>query len=405
MWRPLGSMCPCRSRPSFMRPPSRSPKLADSPSSESHSSPSSTAEWIEGEVKVNCEECGAPVYWKPALQGLGCEHCGAVRKVPRLPGQILERPMAAGRQMLASAPTQGTGLQTKAMRCDNCGARVVQREVAKHCAFCGSAHVLPDSEHRSAIRPESLIPLMLPREQVAVAFQKWLGKLWFRPNALKQLSVFDAIGLYVPSWTFDAHARSSWTAQAGYYYYVTQTYTVTVNGKRQTRTRQVRKVRWKNASGNRADTFDDLQVMASKGVDRELAIKLGSYDTSALVPYRPEYLVGWEAEEYAIDLENGWLLGEQDMRRTQESRCSSDVPGDTQRNLRVDTQLSEVRWKHVLLPLWSLTFRFAGKPYAVLINGQSGRIVGRAPYSWVKILLVVLAVLAACGIGFFIAEA
>jgi len=71
------------------------------------------------------------------------------------------------------------------------------------------------------------------------------------------------------------------------------------------------------------------------------------------------------------------------------------VPGDTHRNLRVSNQLEDVRWKHVLLPVWSLTYSFRGKNYAVLVHGQSGRVVGRAPLSWVKILLLVLAVGAA----------
>jgi hypothetical protein len=70
------------------------------------------------------------------------------------------------------------------------------------------------------------------------------------------------------------------------------------------------------------------------------------------------------------------------------------VPGDTQRALHVETHLSEVRWKHVLLPLWTLTYEFRGKPYAILVHGQTGHIVGRAPLSWVKILSLVLAVAA-----------
>ena len=381
----------------------RSPRPSQDPYPDGHDASS----WIPAEVKAECHECGAPVTWKPEDQGLGCEHCGAVRKIPPLPGQILERPLEQGQRMQAVASEMDLGLETKNLRCDSCGARVVlvERDIATHCAFCGSSHVLPDKAKRSAIQPESLIPLMLPQDQVAEIFADWLHGLWFRPNALKRLSVFDALGVYVPAWTFDARAASNWTAEAGYYYYVTQTYTVTVNGKPQVRTRQVRKVRWEPASGSRRDTYDDLQVMASAGIDRELARKLGDFDTRELVPYRPEYLVGWEAEEYAIDLNGGWDLGEQRMFDEQESRCSGDVPGDTQRNLRVQTRLSEVRWKHVLLPLWSLSYQYQGQPYPVLINGQSGRIVGRAPYSWVKILFAVLLVAVVIGAIVFVTQA
>ena len=71
------------------------------------------------------------------------------------------------------------------------------------------------------------------------------------------------------------------------------------------------------------------------------------------------------------------------------------MPGDTHRNLRVRDEVAEVRWKHVLLPLWSLQYRFGGKVYTVLVQGQSGRVVGEAPYSPIKVALFV----AACAVA------
>jgi hypothetical protein len=56
--------------------------------------------------------------------------------------------------------------------------------------------------------------------------------------------------------------------------------------------------------------------------------------------------------------------------------------------------IRDVRWKHILLPLWTLTYAFGGKNYTVLIHGQTGRVQGEAPLSWVKILMAVLLVAA-----------
>ncbi|MEZ6004213.1 MAG: hypothetical protein R3F33_08490 [Planctomycetota bacterium] len=356
------------------------------------------------EVHARCHNCGADVFWSPAHQGLYCEHCETVRPVVELPGQILERPLEQRPEGVATG-VQGL-MDGRALRCETCGAQVVLmgREISKFCGFCGSPHVLPTDQRRNPIQPESVIPLMLPRARVQQLFKKWLGRLWFRPNALRNLDLDKALGIYVPAWTFDAEADSHWRADAGYYYYVPVTRTVIVNGKPRVTTTQERRVRWEPAAGHRHDFFNDLQVLASKGVDAGLAEELGRFDTKALVPYQPEYLVGWEAEEYAIDLDGAWQEGRERMLETQRQRCSGDVPGDTQRNLQVRTDLDDVRWKHVLLPLWSLTYRFQGKRYAVLINGQTGAIVGRAPYSWVKILLAVLAVAAVVGIGIAVAQ-
>lgn len=193
--------------------------------------------------------------------------------------------------------------------------------------------------------------------------------------------------------------HSDWSADAGYYYYVQVPTVVLVNGKPQMQMRTERRVRWEPAWGARDDAYDDLLVHASRGLPAGLAAKLGTFDLSKLVPYRPEYLAGWRAEEYALDLATGWNAAQERIVAEQRSRCSGDVPGDTQRNLRVHDRISDVRWKHVLLPLWSLTYTHDGRSYAVLIHGQTGRVVGDAPYSWVKILLFVLALLAGLGVS------
>ena len=175
---------------------------------------------------------------------------------------------------------------------------------------------------------------------------------------------------------------------------------LTVNGKPVTRTRQVRKVRWVPAWGERDDRYDDLLVLASRGLPEALVEKLGGFDTSELVPYRPEYLAGWRAEEYQVDLAQGWERGRERICEIQRARCAGDVPGDTHRNLEVRNEIGEVTWKHVLLPLWSVQYRFRGKVYTVLVNGQTGRVVGEAPWSWVKLSLAALAVLVAGALVF-----
>lgn len=347
------------------------------------------------EVDLTCDECGGALTWDPAQDALSCEHCGTTRAVERRDERIVERPLS-----VAADVARGLGVETRVVLCSTCGARVNfgTHETATSCPFCGGAQMLDQEVNRNAIRPESLIPLDVGEKKVKAKFDKWIQGLWFRPNALKKVKDFAAIGIYVPAWTFDADVYSDWSADSGTYYYVTESYTVQVNGKTEHRTRQVRKIRWRPAWGNRTDHYDDLEILASKGIDRKLGQELGDFDTTELVPYRPEYLAGWRAEEYQIDLEAAYHLAQGEIISTQRARCAGDVPGDTHRNLRVDNDIENVRWKHVLLPMWSLTYQFGGKPYPVLVHGQSGRIVGKAPLSWVKILLAILVVLAIGGV-------
>ena len=340
------------------------------------------------EVDLDCDECGAPLRWEPDEGALRCEHCDAVREVVVREEVILERPLSE-----AGSAATGLGRAVRVTECKNCGARVTFEgsSTSESCAFCGSAEVLSQEANRNAIRPESLIPLEIGRGSVEETFRTWIGSLWFRPNAIKRTKRFDAVGLYVPAWTFDASVHSDWSAESGTYYWVTETYVTHVNGKPQVRTRQVRKVRWWPSWGRRDDLHDDVLVVASKGVDEELASSLGEFSTEGLVPYAPSFLAGWRAEEYQVDLEEGWVRGQAIIEALQRTRCAADVPGDTHRSLRVRNTFRDVRWKHILLPMWSVTYAFRGKSYAVLINGQTGQIVGRAPYSWLKIAVAVIA--------------
>lgn len=341
-----------------------------------------------GSSAPRCRQCGAPVVWDPDADALSCSHCGATRVVPPGEGTILERPLAE-----AAGAARGFGLDLRVTVCQECGARVAYTgsSTTAACSFCGSSRVLDQDANRNVLRPESLVPLDVGASQVEAAFRKWLAGLWFRPDSLRSVRSEDALGVYVPYWTFDASLHSQWTAQSGTYYWVTEPTVVIVKGKPTVVMRQVQKVRWSPAAGERRDAFDDLLVPAGKGLTEDLLDRLGGFDTSALVPYRPEYLAGWRSEEYQVDLEQGFQLGLARMEQVQRERCSGDVPGDTQRDLRVHNLASGVRFKHVLLPVWSLVYRHEGKLFPVLVNGQSGRVAGKAPISWIKVLAAVAA--------------
>ena len=78
--------------------------------------------------------------------------------------------------------------------------------------------------------------------------------------------------------------------------------------------------------------------------------------------------------------------------------CAEQVPGDTQRNLVVDATLHDQTFKHILAPVWLMTYVYGAKSYQVVVNGVTGTIAGSRPYSWIKVTLLVLALI----IGFLI---
>jgi DNA-directed RNA polymerase subunit RPC12/RpoP len=348
--------------------------------------------------RFSCPGCGAQLEWAPGEDALTCPHCGHVAKATS-PEEPSEAPVAVKEHRIEDAlarATRGWGSEKRGIECTSCGAisEIDPAVTATSCPFCDSHQLVQHEDDPNVIRPESLLPFSIPRDEALGRFRAWLKSLWFRPNALKSTAQIESLaGVYVPAWTFDCHTDSRWNAEAGYHYYVTETRTITENGKQVERSEQVRKTRWEPASGTHEGVFDDWIVQASKGLDQAALKRLQPFDTKALRPYDAAYLQGFQAERYTIDLLAAWQTGQREIDSEVTTACSKLVPGDEHRNLRVDTRFFDVTFKHVLLPIWIAAYRFNGKAFRYLVNGQTGRAHGTAPYSVAKIAAFVAAIL------------
>ena len=69
------------------------------------------------------------------------------------------------------------------------------------------------------------------------------------------------------------------------------------------------------------------------------------------------------------------------------------IGGDEQRVLSINTGFSALTYKHVLLPVWMLAYRYGDDVYRVVVNARTGEVNGERPYSIPKIVAAVLAVL------------
>jgi predicted RNA-binding Zn-ribbon protein involved in translation (DUF1610 family) len=295
--------------------------------------------------------------------------------------------------------------ETRVLHCTSCGA-TVEFDAATHaseCPFCASP-IVTDTGTSRHIKPRALLPFRLSEREARAAMTAWLGRLWFAPNGLQDYARKgrQMQGIYVPFWTFDADTRSSYTGQRGTVYYETEQVRVTVDGKPQMQTRQVQKVRWTPVSGRVARFFDDVLVLASTALPKRYTDALAPWDLAALEPYAPEFLAGFRAEAYGVGLEEGFVEARQVMDRTIERDVKFDIGGDRQQIGRIDTTISDVTFKHVLLPVWLAAYKYRGQTYRFVVNGQSGAVQGERPWSaWKIAVAVVLGLMLALAVGYF----
>lgn len=336
-----------------------------------------------------CPACGAEAVWTPAQHALVCPYCGTVSPAELAAdgSTIKEHDLVTALRNIPS-DKRGPEAGRVSVQCQNCKAISVfdHSRVAQRCDFCGSPAIVPYDAMRAAIRPESVLPFRVSESQVREQMRKWYGSRWFAPNRLKSAALTDTVhGVYIPYWTFDAQVDAQWTAEAGYHYYET----VRRNGK----TEQVQRTRWEPAAGSLSHFFDDELVAATRGVNAGLLRKVEPFPTDSLKPYDTGYVSGWVVEQYQIDLVAAAQAARLQMDGKMRQLCANEVPGDTQRNLQVQSDYSGQTFKHILVPIWLLGYTYGSRTYQVVMNGVTSKIAGKYPLSAIKIVLAILGAL------------
>lgn len=362
---------------------------------------------VTDEHRWPCSACGADMRFDPGRNQLVCDHCGHVQAIPET--DTPRRTRALGEIDLARGLRddlpEGATEEVRSTSCPNCGA-VVEFQGATHateCPFCATPVAIDTGSHRK-LKPQALVSFQLSEAQARDRLTAWLGSLWFAPNRLLEFTRKGRAmaGIYVPYWTFDADTDSRYTGQRGEYYYETRTVTVTVNGKPERRQEQVRKTRWYPARGRVSRRFDDVLVMASTSMPPHLGNALVNWDLGALTPYSPDYLAGFQAEGYTVALADGHVRARERMAQVIEGDVRHDIGGDEQRVDGIDTDWQDETFKHVLLPVWMAAYKYGGKSYQFLVNGQTGEVRGERPWSVWKITFAVLAALVVVGVGLYL---
>ena len=357
----------------------------------------------ESEHRFPCPQCGADYRFAAGEGKLICDFCGAEEPIEGdgfNSHPIKELDFRAA--LAAKLPEQDIE-ETRVSRCPNCAAQIEfdADTHAAECPFCATPVVVDTGTHRH-IKPRGVLPFALEERTARQAMTNWLGRLWFAPSGLQDYARKGRRmqGIYVPYWTFDADTKSSYRGEHGTVYYVTRT--VTRNGKQVQQ--RVQKIRWRPASGRVARWFDDVLVLASRSLPKRYTDGLEPWDLTALEPYRPEYLAGFRAEGYTVELDEGYSEARAHMARQIERDVKFDIGGDRQRIHDIDTSVSDVTFKHILLPVWLAAYKYRGKTYRFVVNGRTGRVQGERPWSAWKITFAVIVGLIIAGtIGYFIA--
>lgn len=332
-----------------------------------------------------CPNCGATITFDPASGKMHCNYCGYSCELPKAEdgNDICEMDFESA----LHTESFEWGQQKKSVQCKQCGAVTIYDalETAALCPFCGSTSVM--TTPNNSLAPNAACPFSITKETAGEKFTRWLKRKWFTPRKAKKNAEPEAFqGVYLPYWTYDAQTTSSFTARAGYDKKVRDS-----DGNTKTETE------WHRVEGVYQKFFDDVTVMASKRQENSGVKACEPFDFSKMVPYSPQVVAGFVAERYSIGLKDGWKTAQASIQSNLRSSIADYVRSHWRANkadsVRFSTLYSNITYKYLLVPVWISSFKYKDKIYQFAVNGQTGKVGGKAPVSAFRVILAILIVI------------
>jgi len=300
-----------------------------------------------------CSNCGGRMAFDADENSLTCQYCGN--------HQSLFDAMSSGAMVpeqnfiVALATTKGHSqpIASHVIKCAGCGAafQFSPEMISRACAYCGTPYVIEQTETRDLIAPEGIVPFSISREQAQRA-----ALTWYEKNKFKILSA-DALpsGIYLPAWTFDIGGVIDWSC------------VIEVNDKSLAQ------------SGSALADENDLLVSASQTLSPGLTQEIDGFPLHQLVPYDARYLADWAAETYTVQVGDASLVARSRVLAKTQPLVRAGITNKYEHLQFSTLKLVIDSYKLVLLPLWIARYRFEGKWYSVVINGQTGNVRSEKP--------------------------
>lgn len=287
-----------------------------------------------------------------------------------------------GREAPHQAPEQAdrTVETTHNFACGGCGASMSYDADAQtlRCPFCGSERLEKQADAKT-LAPRRVAPFVVSQSQAQAVLRKALGSGFWRPSDLSQAAVVTKMSaVYVPYWVFRANTHTYWTADSSH----------TPMGARGD---------WYPLTGEHRASYQGILVGASGALTANETAAICPFDLATATPPEEIDLSGAIVEQFRVQRKYARVQARSGLEEMERQACTRYVPGRA-RNVQVNLRLEGLSSEPMLLPVWVMAYRYKGKLYRFLLNGQSGKAHGEAPFSWAK-LLMVLGIAAAVVIG------
>jgi hypothetical protein len=271
-------------------------------------------------------------------------------------------------------------------RCNVCGAEMAIRatERTERCPFCDATAVVmrPDAPERP--QPTFALGFIVEREDAARKAMDWIRRQKMAPSGLKTGVAERITGIYLPAYLYSATAQSQYQASIG------ETYTKTRlerndEGRMSIRTRE--ETEFWDLKGRHLTPVADILVTASRSLANEEVEAIEPFELGHLRRYTPALIAGWTSEEPTLTPHECGQLARTEAFEGINQALRQFMPGDRVSSLEHETQFVDESLELALVPVWVCAVRYHPQkpPLRILVNGQTGKVGGKIPFSWARL--------------------
>jgi len=331
--------------------------------------------------EYKCPNCGGAVKFDSSIQTMKCPYCDAEFEIAVLEDYQKELAELKGdtyswnKEVCQNSWDSLDQDCLSTGSCPSCGAELIgdANTIATICPCCGNTQIVV-KRLSGLLKPDYLIPFKLEKKDAIEALKNFYKNKKLLPDCFKKENKVNEIqGVYLPFWLYDSQTNGhilykatktkSWS-DSSYHYVKTDFYSIVRDGK---------------------IDFEKVPVDGSERMDDNYMDAIEPFDYATLKDFQSAFLSGYLAEKYDMDSNQCMDRAGQRMKNSLETEFRKSVTGYskvTVESSNVDVKGGKINYS--LFPVWILNTKYKNDTYMFLMNGQSGRLVGKLPVDTAK---------------------
>ncbi|MFI3250572.1 MAG: hypothetical protein R3Y07_06385 [Eubacteriales bacterium] len=328
-------------------------------------------------IEYRCPNCNATLRFDSQVQQLTCDYCETelTTEAIREYSDTLHTTEDKDCEWESYGPNDGSGTWSTSESndlvvhiCKSCGGEIVAEKTTAvtACPYCDNNVFVP-SQFSDDLKPDYVIPFKLNKEQAKSALRGFYkGKVLLNPLFKTENHLDEVRGVYVPFWLFDCDTDSD------IHYKATKVRHYSDSKFNYTETKHYSVKRGGSAN------FYKIPADGSSKMDDTTMESMEPYHYKDLVEFDLSYFAGYLADKYDVDSKE---LQNRVNTRIHNSLVEAFRPRGYNTTVvqGANIRATDRKVSYALLPVWILNTKYKGMLHTFMINGQTGKVVGKLP--------------------------